>query len=227
LWLSSSFIGNDCFNLPTSRHGGHRYPFEGYISNLSILTGALSLGEVQEVYNGGHPASLYELSIRDQVIAWYPLGDGVGQFIEYDDIGPGVAFSSEYSMIRKYTTQDCINLEHGYTGYQNHGHIFRTNIVYDMVGNMHGVPTSSMTTTASLADNTGTNFSLWTVVNMRPNIASDSYVPLLGRSQVRTEFADDFKVGALYSRRVPEYVGTPWPVMQITDFMESLPRPVG
>jgi hypothetical protein len=216
--MSGAAIGNDFFDTGTARHGGHQFPFEGYISNVAMFTGSLTETQVNEMYNGGHPISLYEHSCRGQLLAWYPLGDGKGQRVGYD----GNQILGETPMTPIERGIDAIN--ESIYGLSDLGIGSVWNIMYDMIGNMHGIPTSSMTTTASIADLTVA--SLYTCLSARKNEEKSSYVPLLGRGQVREDgFADCFKVGALYSRKVPEYTSLPWPIVQITDFLEELVVP--
>lgn len=174
-------------------------PFMGMMSNLSIFSGTFSADEMAEIYNNGYPQSLYYHSRRNNLISWWPLGDGQG-IVSYNTdinfIAPGFgSIDGVYGAnLGAYIATDSTSgsIEEG---------IHRW--VYDMATDTNILPAGN-----------GRNV-------VQPNMTMGCLVPasiagLKGVADKERELPINFKVGVLYSRRFPEYVGIPYPTMSIS-----------
>jgi len=68
----TGIAGSDCYIGNRNSLAG---AFPGYIDEVAIWNKALSLAEVEEVFNHGVPPNLLGFDSAENLIAWYPLGD--------------------------------------------------------------------------------------------------------------------------------------------------------
>jgi len=148
--ITMSDHGQGCFigNLTGSRRAGSaendaggeaeygELNMSGSVSNFVIFNKALSADEVSELYNDGSPFDYTKHSAADNLVAWWPLGDG------YDINNPSNRDSTDGSGAGSWDV-------HPVSGSPG-------NIFYDMSGNgHHAVPNGALRSDATVSGSGG------------------------------------------------------------------------
>jgi hypothetical protein len=78
--------------------GGTSTPFDGYMDDVTVYNSALSLAEVQEVYNSGFPTDNRTLTAQPNIVGYWGMGEisagGISKFVsELDGVDEYVVMS--------------------------------------------------------------------------------------------------------------------------------------
>lgn len=176
-------------------------PFEGYIYDMAVYNSQLSEDSVKEIYNNGVPTSLYNFDSTSSLVAWWKMGAGRG--IGRTDSDPAITLAD-------LTISDvyCDKID-------NTGVSSFTNRIWNLTGDQQHLtpllhPSCSVSSKFSLLSSDMFNSASLKIPKAKSDVKPTG-----------SGWASCLTPGIIFSRRHPEYIGTPWQRMDITSSVDN------